>query len=178
MFWRNENRPPRDLTECAAPDDVAEDLQLWASRIFSAAAIVAAIIVALGVIMTFSAVKEMEDVSEDAVFIVGFTTAVTWLAYAAAAFISCRLLSLLIEAAATVTQNTAVCAKTALYQASKEEQVAAEVPHKTKTTEGASTQRSTIFDEDSVPYYCERCGKYGPYEGNCPRCGSDQKHYN
>lgn len=32
--------------------------------------------------------------------------------------------------------------------------------------------------ENSAPFWCGRCGKEGPYDGNCPNCGSSLKRFN
>lgn len=33
-------------------------------------------------------------------------------------------------------------------------------------------------DNKKVPYRCGQCGQAGPYDGNCPGCGSSIKRYN
>ena len=33
-------------------------------------------------------------------------------------------------------------------------------------------------DNKKVPYRCGQCGQMGPYDGNCPGCGSSIRRYN
>ena len=40
---------------------------------------------------------------------------------------------------------------------------------------GNNTQ---LKKESTAPYWCGKCGKEGPYEGNCPDCGSSLKRFN
>jgi len=37
---------------------------------------------------------------------------------------------------------------------------------------------NTQSKESSAPFWCGKCGKEGPYDGNCPNCGSSLKKYN
>lgn len=40
-------------------------------------------------------------------------------------------------------------------------------------------ENNSLENKDSTaPYWCGKCGKEGPYGGNCPNCGSSLKKYN
>ncbi len=51
-----------------------------------------------------------------------------------------------------------------------------EAKAKTKQSENAAT--FVLHKNNDAPYWCGKCGCDGPYDGNCPECGSSMKFYN
>ena len=39
-------------------------------------------------------------------------------------------------------------------------------------------EQKFINGQTDIPYWCNKCGHKGPYEGNCPSCGSSLKKHN
>ena len=177
---------PSNIESCREIDPVAQSLQEWAHRIDYASVLVAVALIIIGVVSTIMDVKSVESQIEDVMVSVGISSGISWICYAIASFFACKLISLLIYALATITQNSSVCAKTQLYQLSKterneekNEQADQKETTQQKTNEKLEEYKQSILKREiktakdtDAPYYCGKCGELGPYEKNCPKCGS------
>lgn len=120
---------PDTLWECTAVDPVVEELRGWAERIREWGKKLFVILLVVGVVMAIvECIGALDTDYEDMMFSIFISTLFTWILYAAIEFCACYVISLLISALATITQNTAVTAKVALLQASKNPDIPKPMP--------------------------------------------------
>lgn len=172
---KGEKQIPKTLSECIKSDSTATDLYRWSERLESLGYILFIILILVGIISTISNTSAMVDLEEDMAFTTFFTSAITWTLYAFIEYCAYHVLSLLLRALASITQNTIISANVALLNANADSNAAGGQPIIAEQKETKINTSSTIRNYGN--YECGKCGASGPYEGNCPNCGSSLKIY-
>ena len=161
------SRPPKTVTECYAVSRLSLKLLELGNDIKKYGKILCYCVIAFGVINALISAGVIEVFSyEDAMMETGFVmfliTLVTWGIYAFFVFLGYEILSMLLSAVATITQNSYVSANVALYEAFA------------KGTDESSVNYNPNKQADaSAEWVCKKCGtKNSPGVQMCKGCGS------
>ena len=172
-MFNSDKRIPRSLKECYETDRVTSILLGWSAWLRKWGIRMLIILIVFGIISTISDGIEISDIDESMVVFTVITSAITWLWYAVIEYCAYNALALLIDALATIVQNTKITANIALYNAAKDEGVLDEentasepkvnknIPPKVK--EKPQTEHS---------WRCDGCGQMRT-QSPCPNCGKE-----
>lgn len=118
---------PKTLQECYQVDKNAKNIYDWAETIAGWGATFFYLIIFIGIIVAVMAGKSEINIdlysryNDDFSYLNFFSTLITWGIYAAIETILYKIIVLILSACASITQNTSVSARIALYNASKSE---------------------------------------------------------
>ena len=122
-MFSNKDRKyiPRTLADCIQPDGTVIHLHGWAERIESWGKTLFGILIVIGILITIVATIVAARVGDGMGFTVFIISAISWGISAFIEYLAYHAIALLISALASITQNTAISANVALYEASKDE---------------------------------------------------------
>lgn len=130
MFTGKSRNTPKTLEDCTKAEQFSNELWFWSERIATWGRYLMIALCIIGIISAIAAGSETAEwLGESSshgkttmvdVFISAITALLPWGIYVVIEYIVCKMLSLMIGAAAAITQNTAVAANVALYTAAKD----------------------------------------------------------
>ena len=165
----NQKKPsiPTSLQECTQTGRIVAHLYDFAQKLEARSNLVFSIFLSVGIICTILEAVSLIDVNEDAILWTAFTSIVMWIIYSTIAWSLCRFTAMLINALASITENTKITANVALWEASKKEPVStpAEQKQPQKQVEApvapakpAAPKVETTFHGDGS-WTCGKCGQ-------------------
>lgn len=107
---------PETLADCTK-DETAGLVLKWADRIHSWGCFLCFLLIFIGFCIGGTESSALSKYSEDDATLVFLTAIVPWCIYGILSYLVCRIASVLIEALANITLNTAVTANIAMYEA-------------------------------------------------------------
>ena len=177
---------PRSLQECTYPNEAAYNLYAWAERLKAWGQKLLYVLLVIGLISSIIDAVNIAEVNEDQAFTVFLASAFSWALYAIIEFCAFHVLALLVNALATITQNTAVTANVALYESSlnhpysvypSQQAVMQQPVAKTQTTNMHGSVAPYPQAHPAAPvapdmWVCKNCGtKNKNAYGQCKKCG-------
>ena len=177
MSKHQKSNIPNSLKECMQTDKVVVDLYDFALQLKEWSIRVFVIFMSIGVICTIVDVVSLIDVNEDAILPTLVTSIFTWFVYACIAMYACRILAMLINALASITENTKISANVALWEAAKKETCVADVEpqqEQPKTEDAAAPKvapkAESVIHADGR-WSCAKCGQKNlSIRTTCWRC--------
>ena len=173
-----KKRTPQTLTECNAVNPQAEALASWADRLASWGKILAIILLVIGFFGAIGEAAMIWDYEESVLaalfaFVGGM---LSWAIYAFISYAAAKAIAMILEALASITQNTSVSASVALYTAAKDlpaqEAPKAAVPQAAPAQPAPRTNAETRVAENGV-WFCGQCGRQNaPERVDCWCCGA------
>lgn len=119
---KHERNRQQDIDRCVRPDEVSEDLWIWAGRLRTIGNILTCIIIVCGIIFSITSAFITKEAStfytystKSFSWTIFFTTLVTYAISAVAAYFTLRIASLGIDALANIVHNTRAAAELAEY---------------------------------------------------------------
>ena len=183
---QNYETVPKNINECRQIDPVSSNLWTWASWIETIGKITAVII---AVALAFVGLVFAEESDGVSLLLLLAAPIGAFLQYCTYHIVALRIGSL-----ASIVQNTKISANIAMYSFKNEDSTETieekkesndnnEIEHMWRCTDCGKMISQTpcpfcAKKPKETPYWCLTCGQEGPYNGNCPVCGSSIKIYN
>ena len=173
MSKQRNSRIPNTLEECTNTGttvsnlyNYAIQLEKWGKRLF-------VILIVVGIIFTVVETVSLIDVNEELIIPTLISCLLSWSIYAVIEFFAYHILAMLIRALASITANTMITAKVALWEASKKENTVSEVvsAQRNNSFTQKSDQKTNPIKHDDGSWTCPSCGQKNlSTRTSCWRC--------
>lgn len=154
---------PNSLEECTHTGETVSNLYRFASQLEKWGTRLLIVLMIAGVIFTIANTVSLIDVNEELIIPTLISSVLSWSIYTAIAFFAYHILAMLIRALASITENTAITANVALWEASKKTIPAKDLPKK--------QQPDPTADQPAAPAAHTPSEVHKDGSWSCPNCG-------
>lgn len=175
---------PNTLDACNVTNPQAEALAAWADRLKSWGMILAIILLVIGFFGAIGEAAMIWDYEESmlAALLAFVGGMLSWAIYAFISYIAAKAVAMILEALASITQNTSVSANVALYTAAKAQgtlskeapKAAPAAPKAAPAQPAVPASQATQVAEDGS-WFCSACGRRNAAERTDCWCCNTKK---